>query len=215
VIRVLCVGTATEVGKTWVGAAVLAELRARGLDVVARKPVQSFDPNEPGPTDADVLAAATGEHADDVCPGHRWYPLAMAPPIAASLLEREGYLIADLADELMWGDHDVVWIETVGGPRSPIADDGDSADLARWVLPDLIVLVADAGLGTINAVVLSMAPFLQLGIEPIVLLNRYDPDDDLHRRNREWLSDWCDISVLVTSAEMLAAALLWADELPD
>ena len=208
-ITVLCVGTATEVGKTWVGAAVLAELRARGLDVVARKPVQSFDPNEPGPTDADVLAAATGEHPDDVCPGHRWYPLAMAPPIAASLLEREGYLIADLADELTWGAHDVVWIETVGGPRSPIADDGDSADLARWVLPDVVVLVADAGLGTINAVRLSALAFP--GRQIVVVLNRYDEGDDIHRTNavllaRDGFTVVIELEHLIERLQVLSAA---------
>jgi dethiobiotin synthetase len=185
VIRVLCVGTATDVGKTWVGAAVLEGLRGRGLNVVARKPVQSFDPAEPGPTDADVLAAATGEHPDDVCPGHRWYPMAVAPPIAASLLERDGFLVADLAGELTWGDADLVWIETVGGPRSPMADDGDSADLARWVLPDLVVLVADAGLGTINAVRLAATPFA--GRLVVVVLNRYDEGNDIHRTNAVFL----------------------------
>jgi dethiobiotin synthetase len=183
---VLCAGTATEVGKTWVGAAALSALRARGVTVAARKPVQSFDPAERGPTDADVLAAATGEHPDDVCPGHRWYPLAMAPPIAASMLEREGFLIADLAHELVWDeDLDLVWIETVGGPRSPIADDGDSVDLMRWVLPDVIVLVADAGLGTINAVRLATVPFA--GREVLVVLNRYDEGDEVHRTNALFL----------------------------
>jgi dethiobiotin synthetase len=186
VIRVLCAGTATEVGKTWVGAAALSALRSQGVTVAARKPVQSFDPTEPGPTDADVLAAATGDHADEVCPGHRWYPLAMAPPIAASMLEREGFLIADLAHELTWDDDlDLVWIETVGGPRSPLADDGDSADLTRWVLPDLIVLVADAGLGTINAVRLATVPFA--GREVLVVLNRYDEGDEVHRTNALFL----------------------------
>ena len=50
------------------------------------------------------------------------------------------------------------------------------------------MLVADAGLGTINAVRPAVA-----ALDPIapvtVLLNRFDPDDDLHRRNLEWLRD--------------------------
>jgi dethiobiotin synthetase len=62
---VLVAGTATEVGKTWVAAAVLAELRTRGVRVAARKLVQSFSPGE-HPTDAEALAAATGEAPDDV-----------------------------------------------------------------------------------------------------------------------------------------------------
>ena len=58
---VVVAGTATEVGKTWVGAAVARELRDRGTTVAARKPAQSFEPAdvEPGGigTDADALAA--------------------------------------------------------------------------------------------------------------------------------------------------------------
>ena len=35
------------------------------------------------PTDAELLAAASGQAPWDVCPAHRWYPAAMAPPMAA------------------------------------------------------------------------------------------------------------------------------------
>ena len=52
-------GTGTEVGKTFVAAAVLQWLRDRGHPVAARKPVQSFAPGDPS-TDAHVLARATG-----------------------------------------------------------------------------------------------------------------------------------------------------------
>lgn len=181
----VAVGTATAVGKTWVGAAVLAQLRRRGCAVAARKPVQSFAPGE-GPTDADVLAAATGERPQDVCPSPRWYEAPMAPPMAAQALVREPFTVADLLAELRWPDGVAVgWVETVGGPRSPIAADGDSADLAAGLAPDLVVLVADAGLGVLNAVRLC-AP--ALAVPPIVVLNRYD-GSDLHRRNRWWLED--------------------------
>jgi dethiobiotin synthetase len=109
----------------------------------------------------------------------------------------------------MWGDHDVVWIETVGGPRSPIADDGDSADLARWVLPDIIVLVADAGLGTINAVRLSALAFP--GRQIVVVLNRYDEGDDIHRTNAVFLArDGFDVVIelehLVERIQVISAA---------
>ena len=46
---VAVVGTGTDVGKTWVSARVLRDLRAAGLRVAARKPAQSFDPgDDPG-----------------------------------------------------------------------------------------------------------------------------------------------------------------------
>ena len=50
-----------------------------------------------------------------------------------------------------------------------------------------MVLVADAGLGTINAVLLSRDAFRAVGHEVVVVLNRFDEGDDLHRRNAAWL----------------------------
>lgn len=198
--RVVAVlGTGTEVGKTWVGAAVLGELRSGGVSVAARKPVQSFAPGE-GPTDAEVLAVATGEAVTDVCRPLRWYQAAMAPPMAAEALGRAPFAVADLVGELRWPESVTVgWVETVGGPRSPIAADGDSAHLAAALAPDLTVLVADAGLGVINAVRLSVAALVAA---PVVVLNRYD-GSDLHIRNRHWLErDRFD--VVVDPAELAA-----------
>ena len=85
---VVVLGTGTEVGKTWVGAALARELRRTGRTVAARKPAQSFLPEELGGTDAEVLAAATGEAPHEVCVEHRWYPTPMAPPMAADALDR-------------------------------------------------------------------------------------------------------------------------------
>ena len=199
---VLVTGTATEVGKTYVGAQLLTALRRHGLSVVARKPAQSFEPGH-GPTDAEVLGAASGERPEDVCPPHRSYEVPMAPPMAAAVLGRPPMSLDDLVGELRWPARvDVGLVEGVGGPRSPLAVDGDSVDLADRLQPDLVLLVADAALGTINAVRLSLAA---LAAHPVVvLLNRFDPDDDLHRRNRVWLEGECE---LVTDVESLVPRL--------
>jgi dethiobiotin synthetase len=190
----LIAGTGTEVGKTWVAVALAGAWRASGLRVAARKPAQSFDPAD-GVTDADLLAAASGEAADVVCPRHRWYEVAMAPPMAAEALGRDAFTVADLAAEMQWPDGvDVGLVETAGGVRSPIATDGDNVDLAAAVSPDLVVLVADAGLGTINAVRLAAAPF---AAPVVVMLNRYDGGDALHRANRVWLAERYGFDVVV------------------
>lgn len=205
---VYCVGTATEVGKTWVGAAVLAELRAGGRSVAARKAVQSFDPADGTPLDSEVLAEATGQRPEAVCGADRTYEVAMAPPMAADVLGRACPTIDEVVVELRWPEPepDVRWVEGVGGPRSPLAADGDGVDLARALEPDVVVLVADAGLGTINAVQLAVAPFAELGHRPIVVLNRYDAADDLHRRNHRWLADRAGL-MTITSAVALATAI--------
>ncbi len=58
---VVVAGTGTDVGKTWVGCRLARHFRERGLSVAARKPAQSFAPDQAGPTDAEMLASATGE----------------------------------------------------------------------------------------------------------------------------------------------------------
>jgi dethiobiotin synthetase len=185
---VVLAGTGTEVGKTWVAAALARRARAEGRRVAARKPAQSFDPDPaPSTTDAEVLAAATGEDPAAVCPPHRWYPAAMAPPMAADALDRPAISLAELTGELAWpAGCDLGLVETAGGLRSPLAHDADNLDLARALAPDLVLLVADAGLGTIHAV-RSCLEVLD-GLAHVVLLNRYDDGDGLHRHNRAWLA---------------------------
>ncbi len=198
---VLVAGTATDVGKTWCAARTIEHLRALGLHVAARKPVQSGDGT--GPWDSDVLAAASGESVDAVCRPERTYRVAWAPPMAAEALGIPACTVADLAAELSWpAGVDVGFVEGVGGPRSPLAADGDTVTLAHALAPDLVVLVAHAGLGTINDVRLARSVF-----EPFptaVLLNRFDTDDELHRRNLAWLVERDHVDVLHTP-EALAA----------
>lgn len=206
---VVVVGTGTEVGKTWVSAHLLRDLRAEGHEVAARKPAQSFGP-EDRTTDAHVLAGATGEDPTDVCPRHRWYTVPMAPPMAADATGAAPFTVADLVAETVWPvlTPDLGLIETAGGVRSPQADDGDAIDLVEELQPDVVLLVADAGLGTINSVRLSLEA-IDRGAHvatPVVLLNRYEPADDLHRRNRGWLASRLDAEVL-TSVPALVARL--------
>ncbi len=180
---VFVAGTATDIGKTWWAAALARELRTAGVQVAARKPVQSGEPG--ATTDADVLADATGEDPDTVCPPSRTLAVPWAPPMAARELGLAPFTTADLAGGISWPPSvDVGLVEGVGGPRSPISDDGDNVSLVHLVAPDLVVLVADAGLGTINAVRLSVDAFADFPV--VVALNRY-ADDPLHARNREHL----------------------------
>jgi dethiobiotin synthetase len=209
VTTVLLTGTATDVGKTWWGRATIDILRGHGVVVAARKPAQSYASDDLGETDAEILARSSGESAETVCPRHRWYPVPMAPPMAADYLGLPPFTIADLAAEIAPGPPDALRIvEGAGGPRSPLASDGDSVTLARALQADVVVLVAPAGLGTINAVRLSTSAFQAEGVvgaRIVVALNRYDANDDLHRRNHGWLA--AEGHDLVTAPGELAARL--------
>lgn len=211
---VVVAGVGTEVGKTRVAAALAARLVAEGWRVAARKPAQSGEPPDEAAAldDASVLAAATGEAPPVVCPPHRRYSVPMAPPMAAEALGQPVPTIAELAAEVAasWPPLavDVGLVELAGGVASPHGADGDGAELAAAIGPDAVVVVADAGLGTINAVRLSAERIAGVaGLAPIVVLNRFDDGDDLHRRNRRWLADRDGYDVVVGVAGLAERVL--------
>jgi dethiobiotin synthetase len=191
---VVVVGTGTDVGKTWVSAALLAGCRASGMTVAARKPAQSFEPGA-GLTDAEVLSAATGEEPKTICLPHRWYEVPFAPPMAADSLGRPAVCQGDLLDEMDWTYPGVSLglVEMAGGVCSPISHDGDSIGFVRALQPDNLLLVADAGLGTINSITLTLdAIHSNLGADDtpcFVVLNRFDDSRELHVRNAIWLAN--------------------------
>jgi dethiobiotin synthetase len=199
---VAVVGTGTDIGKTWVSVRLLDRLRSDGCAVAARKPAQSFEvSDDPTGYDASLLGAASGERPETVCPRHRWYEAALAPPMAADLLGRPAFTVSDLIDELRWPARtvDVGLVETAGGVRSPIADDGDCLDLVETLGPDTVVLVADAGLGTINAVRLAVEALEPRVVGSIaVVLNRFADASELHQRNLAWLTSRDGLRVFPT-----------------
>ena len=191
-------GSGTEVGKTWVAARLLEELRRRGQSVSARKPAQSYSPGHT--TDAEILARATGEAAGQVCPAHLTYAVPLAPPMAALALGRQPPTLDDLVVEIgrAWPGEvvNIGVVEGAGGVCSPLAIDGDTADLARRIRADVAVLVGEPQLGIINAARLS-----RLALHPLPLtvhLNRFDPDSELHRLNRDWLAGQDGFDVTTT-----------------
>ncbi len=205
---VVVTGTGTEVGKTWVGSLLLTEAARRGLRVAARKPVQSFSPGDHS-TDSVVLARASGEEETVVCGAAYSYPAPMAPPMAAEALGRAVPSLADMADRLRssWpaAGCDLALVEGAGGVASPLAADGDTAALARALAAHVVVLVAEAALGVIGAVRLGAGALSPLPV--VVHLNRFEPADDLHRRNARWLAER-DGFVVTTGVDDLLDAVL-------
>ena len=187
-IVVFVAGTATEVGKTWVAAQLARLLKRSGRSVAACKPVQSYDPDENGPTDAEALAAAIGQHPHAVCPPERTYPVPLAPPMAALKLGRACPALDEMAAICRFAATvDVGLVEGVGGLYSPLASDGHNLDLIERIGPDLVIVVASAALGGIHD---TMACTLPLSAyRRTVYLNRFDPQTEVHGLNLRWLRD--------------------------
>jgi dethiobiotin synthetase len=170
-------GTDTDVGKTLIAAGITAALRQRGLKAGYFKPIQSGCPEEGGrliPTDARLVRelAALPEPLELLTPIPLRLPLA--PGVAAA---REGVKV-DLARVAasfreLAGRYDFLVVEGAGGLYVPLVDHGFLVlDLARWLRLPLLV-VARAGLGTINHTALTVLAARQAGL-PVagVILNR-------------------------------------------
>ena len=199
-VVVFVAGTGTEVGKTWVTAELARLLQHQGQTVAACKPLQSYDPDEDSPTDAAVLAAATRQHPNTVCPPERTYPMPLAPPMAARKLGRVCPTLDELADSCRFtATTDVGLVEGVGGLYSPMASDGHNLDLIERTKPDLVVVVASAALGGIHD---AMAATLPLSaFRHAVFLNRFDPRTEVHALNVRWLRD-TGLAVATTVPEL-------------
>ena len=161
-----CFVTATDtgVGKTVVTAGLAASLRARGRDLALLKPVQS------GATESDPAGDAALLGADCVYA----FAAPLAPLVAARAEGRKIELepILRRARELA-GAHELLLVEGAGGLLAPLGEKLDVADLALALeLP--LLIVARAGLGTVNHTLLTVEAARSRGLEIIgVVLNGF------------------------------------------
>jgi dethiobiotin synthetase len=170
--------TDTGVGKTEVACALVSGARAAGLDVGAMKPAQSgLVPGEDG--DAERLRQAAGDTdpLELICP-YRFEP-PLAPGVAARLagVEISMARLLEAARELA-SRHAALVVEGAGGLLVPLTPTGTFADLAVALgLP--VLVVARAGLGTVNQTALTLEALRTRGLAVVgVVLNRTGPDDD-------------------------------------
>ena len=208
---VAVVGTGTGVGKTWVTCAARdGGPRARGARAGPKARAILCHGVRSGAR-RDRCRTARGGHRRSACtscaPHTAGTALRWPHPWRARRSAKRRSTTADLLDEIHWPDTaDLGLVETVGGVRSPMTDDADSAGFVRALAPDAVLLVADAGLGTINAV--RSACDALAGLPVTILLNRFDEADDLHRRNQAWLAqrDGLAVFVDVRDPRLLGAA---------
>ncbi|MFI2348160.1 dethiobiotin synthase [Streptomyces sp. NPDC019443] len=146
-------GTGTEIGKTVVTAAVASVFRAQGRSVAVVKPAQTgVAPGEPGDVAevARLAGAVTGVELAR-------FPEPLAPATAARRAGMATVRTRDVVEavEKLAAEHDLVLVEGAGGLLVRFDEDGGSlADVAR-LLGAPVLVVAPAGLGTLNAVALT------------------------------------------------------------
>ncbi len=148
---VFVTGIGTEVGKTYVTAALIRALRGRGVAVDAFKPVLSgFDPATAAASDAGLLLEALGCPLDGLEAMSPFrYAAPLSPPLAAA---REGravdfHAVVDACRARI--GEGLLLIEGAGGVMSPLTDRHTMLDLIR-ALDVPVLLVAGTYLGAIS-----------------------------------------------------------------
>ncbi|MYU23122.1 dethiobiotin synthase [Streptomyces sp. SID8352] len=174
-------GTGTEVGKTVVTAAVAAAALAAGESVAVLKAAQTgVAPDEPG----DALEAARLAGAVTVAEVAR-YPEPLAPGTAARRAGRapvRPWEVAEAADRLA-AEHDLVLVEGAGGLLVRFDDAGGTLADAAGALAAPVLVVASAGLGTLNTTELTARELRTRGLRlPGVVIGSWPGTPDLASR---------------------------------
>jgi len=162
VTALVITGTDTGVGKTVVTAALASLARAAGRAVAVVKPVQTgVGKNEAGDVD-EVRRLAEIEDVHELVR----LPDPLAPASAARRVGMELPSVQAMADRIgRLGGRDLVLVEGSGGLLVELDGAGGTlADLARELAAPVLV-VARAGLGTLNHVALTCAAIRHRGLE--------------------------------------------------
>lgn len=195
--------TGTDVGKTYAAALILKELKRRGLNAGYYKAALSgAQPPFAAVRDDDAyVCRVAGLTSNEAVVSYR-YRTAVSPCLAA---EREGLQPPD-KDRIrsdffrMANRFDYTVVEGSGGILCPLNHSREGVFTIADMVADLeltSIIVADAGLGTLNAVKLT-ADWMISHRLPIagVLLNRFEKGNFLHEDNARMIDEWIHLPVL-------------------
>jgi dethiobiotin synthetase len=180
----LVTGTDTGVGKTIVTAAVAASATAAGHRVAVVKPGQTGIPPGSGEeSDMDTVRRLAGPPTVLTVAS---YPDPLAPLAAAQEAGVPPLALGDAIEAVaaVAGEHDVVLVEGAGGVLVPMGEGGWTvADLAM-ALRCPAVVVARAGLGTLNHTALTFEALHRRGLSGCLVLGAWPAQPELvHWRN--------------------------------
>ena len=198
-------GTGTDIGKTYVTGLIVKKLRDAGLNAGYYKAALSgAEPDANGtlqPDDAIYVnrVANIGEKTENLV--SYVYKEAVSPHLAAKINDQPIDFAKVTADfKRASAKYDYLTMEGSGGIICPLRWDNQQ----HVILDDLVkkldlgvLIIADAGLGTINAAVLTIEHLKSRNI-PIkgIIFNNYIPHDLMQDDNERMIEEMTGIKVL-------------------
>ncbi|MDB4405908.1 MAG: dethiobiotin synthase [Verrucomicrobiales bacterium] len=186
-------GTDTHIGKTYVSALIIEELRKGGVSAVGLKPVSSGSRE-----DAHRLWEASGGAVDlDVLnPVHYNTPVA---PYTAGQIEGPALLVEEMVVRVHSAREgfDFALVEGAGGWEVPLGKGFGIPELARELKFPVLVVAAN-WLGAINHTLLTVKAVQASGLECLgVILNHLEAERDVAAvTNRAILDEICPVPIL-------------------
>ena len=213
-------GTGTDVGKTYVSALMVKKLRSAGINAGYYKPVLSGAASAgkpPLPDDCSFVAGSAGLTADPGQLASFRYQQPVSPHLAAILAQHPvdpQVIVTDFAR--LAQQYEVVTVEGCGGICCPLRLDDKpllQTDLIRLLkLP--VLIVAPAGLGTINSAVITAHFAVSQGLTVKgFILNNFDSTHLLHLNNRKVIEQLTNLPVVACIAGNAAELALEATAL--
>ena len=185
-------GTGTDVGKTYVTGLIVKKLREGGAASAYYKAAMSGNERRTDgtliPGDALQVKTMSGveQPLEEMCP--YIYETAVSPHLAAKIEGNPIEMECVLKNfDRVCGTYDYVTVEGSGGIFCPLRFDEQKVQLEDFIKARSLacLMIADAGLGTINAVVLT-AEYMKARKIPVkgIIFNHYEPGNPLHEDNR-------------------------------
>ena len=195
--------TGTDIGKTYVSALIVKSMRKAGFNCGYYKPALSgAQTSKDGtliPGDCAYVFKNAGLNLQPENYVSYIFKPAVSPHLAAQIENTPIKLEKIKQDfERIKKEFDYLLVEGAGGIVCPFNTE------AGILLPDVIkslnldtIVVADAGLGTINSVVLTAEYAKHHGINiKGIILNNYDQTDIMHRDNKIMIEKLTGLKVL-------------------
>lgn len=192
--------TGTDIGKTYISGLIAKHIKDKGLNIGYYKAALSGS-NDIKDSDAWYVKqqADLPDSYDEMV--SYTYKHAYSPHLAAQIEGNPPDIkIIKNAYKDISKKHDYMIVEGSGGIICPIRYDSNQKIFLEDIIKELNIpslIIADAGLGTINSTVLTIEYMRSKNLKINgVILNRFEAENEMHNDNKKMIEDMTGVKII-------------------